>query len=138
MDTETIEYEDKRLGFIVRHDANVQGKEFLSPDEDFMQIGYMNLKKGEKFSAHFHKIYSRTINKTQKAIYLISGKMKFEFYNNEKKKIKEVIINAGDLIVLLDGGFGFEFLEDGKMIEIKQGPYIDVEHDKEKFEPLGD
>jgi len=32
--------------------------------------------------------------------------------------------------MLLSGGHGFEFLEDTKMIEIKQGPYAGRDNDK--------
>jgi len=56
--------------------------------------------------------------------------MKVTFYNRIPQKINEAILTDGDLIVLLSGGHGFEFLEETKMIEVKQGPYTDREHDK--------
>ncbi len=135
IETEKVEHAGKRLAFIIRKDAKMDAKNFPSPKEDFLQIGYMNLEKGIEIEPHMHKIWERTIYKTQKVIYIISGKIKVNFYEN-KKKIKEIIISDGDLIVLLEGGLSFEMLEKSKYIEIKQGPYIDVTKDKEKFTPI--
>ncbi len=45
---------------------------------------------------------------------------------------------AGDIILLAGGGHGFTFLEDSEVIEIKQGPYISFEVDKERFEDAHD
>ena len=61
---------------------------------------------------------------------MLSGKMKVSFYNDFSQKIDETVLTDGDLIVLLSGGHGFEFLEKTKMIEVKQGPYSGVDNDK--------
>jgi hypothetical protein len=34
-------------------------------------------------------------------------------------------------VIFLDGGHGFEVLEDTKLIEVKQGPYPGKDKDKE-------
>jgi len=60
--------------------------------------------------------------------------MKVTFYNRIPQKINEAILTDGDLIVLLSGGHGFEFLEETKMIEVKQGPYTVRDNDKEILE----
>jgi len=137
MEVENVKHNGERLAFIIRKSAEKDAKNFPSPDEDFMQVGYMILKKGTEIEPHVHKIWERIINKTQKIIYMISGKMRVDFYEN-KKKIDERIIRTGDLIVFLNGGFGFGMLEDSEYIEVKQGPYVDVEKDKEKFTPEED
>ena len=134
METETIEYNGKRLGFILRNVENAEGREFPSKDEDFMQVGVLGMKKGEWVMPHVHKVYDRVVNKTQKAVYVVSGQLKVHFYI-DKKEIKQVLVGSGDVVVLLAGGFGFECSEDCKIIEFKQGPYIDVEQDKIKLDP---
>ena len=45
------------------------------------------------------------------------------------------ILNKGDVILLVNGGHGFEMLEKTEMIEVKQGPYIDGK-DKTRFDPV--
>ena len=43
-------------------------------------------------------------------------------------------MNVGDLAVFVYGGHGYEILEDDtKIIEAKNGPFINVEKDKERF-----
>ena len=135
MDVENIEYEGRRLGFIIRGHLQDYGREFLSNDDDFLQLGYLHLKQDEWVDPHEHKPVQRLVHKTQKVVYVISGKLGIAFYK-KKRKIKEVTLNEQDLIVLLEGGFGFKSLIDNtKIIEIKQGPYLGLEQDKEKFVP---
>ena len=40
----------------------------------------------------------------------------------------------GDTIILLADGHGFNILEDTKMIEVKQGPYLSQAEDNEMLE----
>lgn len=130
MNIEAIDYNKKRLAYIIRKNIEVEGKKFFGLPDDFLQIGYMNLKKGDTLNPHIHKPQNKVITENQEVLYIVSGKMKVTFYNRIPQKIKEAILTDGDLIVLLSGGHGFEFLEDTKIIEIKQGPYTGWENDK--------
>ena len=42
------------------------------------------------------------------------------------------MLEAGDVVLLIEGGHGFEVMEDVEMIEVKQGPYAG-EQDKTRF-----
>ena len=53
----------------------------------------------------------------------------------KKKYLKSKILKKGDVILLINGGHGFEMLEKTEMIEIKQGPYSN-DKDKTRFEPV--
>lgn len=130
MNIEEIEFNNERLAYIIRRNIEVEKKKFFGSPDDFLQIGYMHLKKGDTLKPHIHKPQNKVITKNQEVLYIISGRMKVNFYNKIPQKINEAILNDGDLIVLLLGGHGFEFLEDTKLIEIKQGPYTNREHDK--------
>ena len=130
---ETIEYNNERLAYIVRKSIKVDGKKFFGSPDDFLQIGYMNLKKGEILKPHIHKPQKKLITQNQEVLYIVSGKMKVSFYDKIPKKINEALLSDGDLIVLLSGGHGFEFLEDTELIEIKQGPYTGKSNDKTIF-----
>lgn len=133
MDIENITHNEKRLALIVRRNTKIEGKNFISQKEDYLQVGFMKLKKDEKIYPHIHKINKRIIKKSHEVLYIISGKMKVNFYKN-KIRIKSTIMNTGDLIVLISGGHGFEFLEETKLLEVKQGPYFGLDSDKERFE----
>jgi hypothetical protein len=44
------------------------------------------------------------------------------------------ILKAGDFIMLYDGGHGFKVLQDNTVfIEVKNGQFVTVEQDKDKF-----
>ena len=43
---------------------------------------------------------------------------------------KDKILNKGDIIILFQGGHGFEILEKTQIIEIKQGPYVESKDKK--------
>jgi len=130
MSIETIEYNNERLAYIIRKSIKIDGKKFFGLADDFLQIGYMNLKKGDTLKPHIHKPQNKKITKNQEVLYIVSGKMKVNLYDRIPQKINEVILTDGDLIVLLSGVHGFEFLEDTKMIEVKQGPYTGRDNDK--------
>jgi len=133
MEKEIIQYNNKWLAFVIREETEVKDKKFFSSPNDFLQVGYMNLRKGESIKPHIHKPQKKEITAIQEVIYMLSGKMKVSFYNDFSQKIDETILTDGDLIVLLSGGHGFEFLEKTKMIEVKQGPYTGVDNDKTFF-----
>ncbi|MCC7051508.1 MAG: hypothetical protein IT239_07015, partial [Bacteroidia bacterium] len=60
-----------------------------------------------------------------------------DFFDNKQHYIQSTILNAGDVILLSDGGHGFKMLEQSEIIEVKQGPYCG-EQDKVRFEPIKD
>jgi len=70
---ETIEKDGERFAFVIRKDSEIQGKEFPSKDEDLIQVGFMNLKKGETILPHFHKFYERKIERTSEVLYIGGG-----------------------------------------------------------------
>jgi hypothetical protein len=45
------------------------------------------------------------------------------------------VLEAGDTILLISGGHGFEVLEELDMIEVKQGPYAG-DSDKTRFKGI--
>ena len=52
------------------------------------------------------------------------GKLRVDFYSEEREYLESRILEAGDLILIAKGGHGFEVIEEVEMIEIKQGPFI--------------
>ncbi|SVD87814.1 uncharacterized protein METZ01_LOCUS440668, partial [marine metagenome] len=73
----------------------------------------------------------------QEVLYIKSGKVRVDFYDNEKCYMESKILVKGDVILLADGGHGFKMLESSEIIEVKQGPYAG-DMDKERFKPVKD
>ena len=74
---------------------------------------------------------------TQEVLYIKSGKVRVDFYDNNQNYIQSTVVKTGDVILLSDGGHGFKMLENSEMIEVKQGPYCG-ERDKVRFEMVSD
>ncbi len=55
-----------------------------------------------------------------------------DFYDEYEDYLESRDLQAGDVILLVSGGHGFQVLEEVEMIEVKQGPYAG-ENDKERF-----
>ena len=129
---------DKLIAIIIPHNFHKDGVEFFSPKEFSQQLGYMKHPKGYNIQPHIHKLVVREIQYTQEVLLVKSGKIRVDFYSDEKKYIGKEELTAGDVILLASGGHGFTFLEESELIEIKQGPYISFEVDKERFEKVND
>jgi mannose-6-phosphate isomerase-like protein (cupin superfamily) len=63
-------------------------------------------------------------------LFVRSGKLKVDFYSNDRQYLESTVLGQGDVILLASGGHGFEMLEETELIEVKQGPYAGDE-DKE-------
>lgn len=74
------------------------------------------------------------LTKTPEFFYVISGSIKFDFYDNLKKKIFCKIMNHEEFVCCYDGGHGLTILKDcTKFLEIKLGPFTSSSEDKEIF-----
>lgn len=134
---EKIITEDLLLAIIIRSDYKREGIEFFTNDNDSQQLGYMNRPEGYVIVPHRHNIVPRAVHLTQEVLFIKSGKVRVDFYDNQQNYIQSATLEKGDVILLADGGHGFKMLEPTEMIEVKQGPYCG-EQDKVRFEPITD
>ncbi|GAB4422206.1 MAG: hypothetical protein OHK0056_33060 [Bacteriovoracaceae bacterium] len=61
--------------------------------------------------------------------------MRVDFYSDNQSYVSSRKLYASDIILLADGGHGFEVIEDVEMYEIKRGPFLGAK-DKVRFEPV--
>lgn len=131
---ETIRHNGKIISIIYRESDWVTGLNFITPDSLFMQVSSWYYNKGKRLTDHIHKDYPRNITRTQEMTYVKQGKMKVFLYDENTNPLKEFVLNEGDLAIYGYGGHGYEILEDNtQIIETKNGPFIGVDNDKEKF-----
>lgn len=130
-----IKNKEELLAIIIRHEHDKEGIQFLTPGDFSQQLAYMHHPTGHVIAPHFHNLVARTIHYTQEVLVIKKGKLRVDFYNENKVRIKSTILSDGDIILLCSGGHGFEVLEEVSMVEIKQGPYVG-ENDKVRFEPV--
>jgi mannose-6-phosphate isomerase-like protein (cupin superfamily) len=132
---EIITQENLQLAIIIRSDFKKEGIEFFTNDNDSQQLGYMNRPEGYIIAPHRHNLVAREVHLTQEVLFIRSGKVRVDFYDNEQNYVKSAVLEKGDVILLSDGGHGFKMLEKSEMIEVKQGPYCGDE-DKIRFSPV--
>lgn len=69
---------------------------------------------------------------TQEVLFIKKGILRVDFYDEYEDYLESKDLHAGDIILLISGGHGFQILEEVEMIEVKQGPYAG-ENDKKRF-----
>lgn len=127
-----VYHETKLLAIIIGSDFKKDGIEFFTPGDFSQQLGYMNRPQGYIIDPHVHKLVERKVTLTQEVLYIKSGSVRVDFYDDEQNYLESKIVKTGDVILLAAGGHGFEMLENSEIIEIKQGPYCG-EEDKVRF-----
>ena len=132
---ERIYHGDLELALIVRRSFRKDGIEFFTPGEYSQQIGYMNRPAGYVIPPHVHNPVERSVHYTKEVLFIRSGKVRVDFYDDAQNYLESRVLGPGDVILLAYGGHGFEMLEACEMIEVKQGPYAG-ESDKTRFAPI--
>jgi mannose-6-phosphate isomerase-like protein (cupin superfamily) len=123
---------EKHCALVLRATYRGEGIQFFTDDGDTLQLGYMRREKGYVIQPHVHRRAPRQINYTNEVLVIRSGRVKVNFYDDQRELCRELVLETGDIILLMQSGHGFEMLEDGEMVEIKQGPYAG-EADKLRF-----
>ena len=132
---EKIEKKNKLLAMIIRHDYTSEGVNFVTSDEYSQQVSYMHHPTGKIIDAHVHNLIHRNVVFTQEVLIIKKGILRVDFYDEYEDYLESKDLYAGDMILLVSGGHGFQVLDEVEMIEVKQGPYAG-ENDKKRFEGI--
>jgi len=130
-----IKKKDKLLAIVIKNDYQTDGVDFITSNELSQQVAYMHHPAGKKIVPHVHNLVQRNVIMTQEVLFIKTGKLRVDFYDDYKDYLESIILESGDVILLVSGGHGFEVLEELEMIEVKQGPYAG-EQDKTRFEEV--
>ena len=132
---ETIIHKNIRYAIIISNNNDLNGTHLFTEKNDSLQLGYMKHSTGHTIQPHYHEQIERKIIKTQEVLFIKTGKIRVDFYSENNQCIDSRILNSGDVLIILNGGHGFEVLESVEMYEVKQGPYVGV-NDKVCFNPI--
>ncbi len=132
---EEIRYQDRLLALILRADYYADGIRFFTPNDFSQQLGYMNRPPGYVIPPHVHNPVAREVQFTKEVVFVKSGRVRIDFYDDDQNYLQSSILDEGDVVLLAYGGHGFEMLEQSELIEVKQGPYAG-EGDKTRFLPV--
>jgi hypothetical protein len=123
------------LAVILRTQFQEAGIKFFTPGDFSQQLGYMNRPSGYVIPPHVHNPVAREVQYTKEVLFIKSGRVRVDFYDDDQTYLESRVLETGDVILLAYGGHGFEMLEPTEMIEVKQGPYAG-EHDKTRFQGI--
>ena len=132
-----IESNGLELGSIVRSTYHNSGIGFFSNDNDGLQLGYMNRPDNYVIAPHTHNKIKREVYFTEEILFIRSGMVRVDFYDEKQQYVESHIARSGDIVILKAGGHGFKVIERADIFEVKQGPYLGVQ-DKVRFEPISD
>ena len=123
------------LAVIIRADFQADGIVFVTPNELPQQLGYMKRPAGYEIDPHVHVLKRYDVQYSSETLFIRKGKVRIDFYSEDRQYLSSEILMAGDVVLLSRGGHGFEMLEESEIIEVKQGPY-ESDNDKIRFEGI--
>jgi mannose-6-phosphate isomerase-like protein (cupin superfamily) len=130
---EVICFDSVVYAMIIRSSFSADGVNFFTPNDFSQQLAYMHHPAGKVIDAHVHNPVPREVHYTLEVLFIRRGRLRVDFYDKERNYLESRELAQGDTILLVEGGHGFEVIEEVEMIEVKQGPYAgDV--DKTRFE----
>lgn len=95
------------------------------PKESVQLVGLKH-PKGAYLKAHMHKLRRRVTARLQEGLFVRKGKIKIDLYAPETwKKFKSITLKAGEMFLLLNGGYGIHIVEDAELFEFKNGPFLE-------------
>lgn len=130
MSVEAIEFSGVRYAEIIWADTAVKTTTFFSPAESSFQFGLLAHEAGFVEAPHFHQPFKREISDLQQMFVVQRGVVAVDLFGDDGTHLKEVILNPGDAIVLIQGVHAIRVIEDMQCISVKQGPFLGAAYDK--------
>lgn len=129
---EQVEVDGEVFAIIVRGSFNAPGVRFFTPESYSQQLAHMRHPAGRIIEPHLHTPHLREVLHTNEVLIVKRGRLRADFYTEAREYRTSRVLAAGDVILLVKGGHGFEVLEEVEMIEVKQGPFAG-DADKTRF-----
>jgi len=123
------------LAVILRTSPREDGIHFISEPEYPLQLGTSGYRKGDAVKAHVHLPREIAVRQVQEVLHIDEGRVAIDLFDRHHHLSGSVVLGTGDTILLVDGGHGLRFLEDTRIVEVKQGPYAGRETDKREIGP---
>ena len=130
MSLEIIGQRGVRYAEIIWANMSVPQTTFFSPPESSFQFGLLAHGANYEEPAHYHQPFTRTISDLQQMFVVQKGKVGVKLFDDEGALLRDIVLNPGDAIVLIQGAHAMYVIEDMQCISIKQGPFLGDEFDK--------
>jgi hypothetical protein len=134
---ESVFHNDVLFALIIRSNFKADGIKFFTPKEFSQQLAYMRRPAHWRVDPHVHNSVPRSVNYTNEVLFIRSGKVRVDFYEDADSYIESRLLYSGDVILLARGGHGLTMLEESEIVEVKQGPYAG-DADKTRFSGISE
>lgn len=104
----------------------------LSPEEQFLQIASLKMKRGQTFKAHQH-IWREGEERIipQESWIIISGIVECFYYDLDGTFLESAILSGGDCSITFEGGHNYLIHADNTIVyEVKSARYYGQSKDK--------
>lgn len=130
MAVETIEFNGVRYAEIIWANTRVDHTTFFSPASSSFQFGLLAHHAGFVEPPHLHQPFRREIEDLQQMFVVQRGVVAVQLFADSGRLVREIVLRAGDAIVLIHGVHAIRVIEDMQCITVKQGPFLGAEKDK--------
>ena len=107
-----ITHNSQLLALIVTHKYSEDGIHFFTDDDQYHQLAFMKHPAGKSIQPHVHNSVAREVHYTEEVLFIKKGKLRVDFYTEGQDYLESRVLEAGDVILLIQGGHGFEVLEE--------------------------
>ena len=111
---------------VIRSSHKAESIEFLTPLDYSLQVGVMSRPAGYAVAPHIHNQIVRTIEGTQEVLIIRNGECEINLFNIANEIDATISVFENDVILLAHGGHGITMKTDCEILEVKQGPYVQV------------
>ena len=98
-----IFHNDILLSIIIKSEYSSEGIQFFTPDNYSQQLAYMNREKDYVVEPHVHCAHQRHVHITQEVLFIKTGKVRVDYFDDQKNYLKSKILNQGDVVLLAAG-----------------------------------
>lgn len=120
---EKIFYKQVLVAIRIRTLAN--GSVPITDINEPLQLVTLKHPQRAYLKAHTHIPKKRQTQKMQECLIVRKGKVKIDLYNPDRKIFKFIYLTTGEVLILVNGGYGIHVLQNCELIEVKNGPFIE-------------
>lgn len=90
-----------------------------------LQALMMSRKRGHVFAKHTHAKNQRSTGLLSETIVVTKGKVLVTVTTREGVEVEKCEVSSGECLLLVNGGYMIEVLDDAAFYEFKNGPHLD-------------
>ncbi|MDC0456640.1 hypothetical protein OAM56_01845 [Alphaproteobacteria bacterium] len=125
---------DNLLMSIINIDSLSNKNNFISSEQDPLQIGFFNFEKSYKVQTHKHVDNIKKTTKTNEAWFIIDGIFEVESLDFNQETIYKKQFTKNNLIIYYAGYHSIKAISKmNKLLEFRNGPYLGRENETVKL-----